>query len=57
MFFLNANIEKIKEQLSNNPDVSVKQLNVCNKDVYIIFLKSTVDKMLFVNSVTLNGRV
>ena len=48
---MNSNIEKIKQQLNDNPDVLVKELKVGEKDVYILFLKSTVDKMLFVNSV------
>ncbi|MBQ3494716.1 MAG: spore germination protein [Clostridia bacterium] len=48
---MNENIEKIKKDLSNNPDVLVKTLECCGRQVNLVFLKSTVDKMLFVNSV------
>ena len=44
-------IENIKKQLNNNPDISVRELNVSNKNISLVFLKSTIDKMLFVQSV------
>ena len=50
MFFLEE-IEKIKEQLNNNTDILVREIKVSNKTVSMIFYKSTIDKMLFVQSI------
>ena len=44
-------IEDIKKQLNNNPDILERKLSVSGKDVYLLFIKSTVDKTLFVHSV------
>lgn len=44
-------IEQIKQQLNNNPDLTVRELKVSNKYLSLVFLKSTIDKMLFVQSV------
>ena len=44
-------IEKLKKQLNNNPDICVRELIVSNKNVSLIFLKSTINKNLFVQSV------
>ena len=44
-------IEKIKTQLNNNPDILVREIIVSNKKVSMIFLKSTIDKMLLVQSI------
>ena len=48
---MNANIEKIKNNLSENPDLCTRQLKVGGQDISMIFIKSTLDKMLFVHSV------
>lgn len=48
---MNANIEKIKQQLNSNPDVCTRELVVSGERIYMIFIKSTLDKMLFVQSV------
>ena len=44
-------IEQIKSQLNNNPDILVREIKVSNKTVSMIFYKSTIDKMLFVQSI------
>ena len=43
--------ENIKQQLNNNPDISVREIKVSNKNISLIFCKSTVDKLLFVQSI------
>ncbi len=44
-------IDKIKKQLNNNPDILVREIIVSNKKISMIFLKSTIDKMLLVQSI------
>ncbi len=44
-------IDKIKRQLNDNPDILVREIIVSNKKVSLIFLKSTIDKMLLVQSI------
>ena len=44
-------IDDIKNQLNNNDDVVVRQLVANGKNISLVFLKSTTDKMLFVQSV------
>ena len=44
-------IQQIKEQLNNNPDVCERQFLVNGKNVYLLFIKSTIDKTLLVHSV------
>lgn len=44
-------IEKLKVQLNENPDILVREIVVSNKNISLIFLKSTIDKMLFVQSI------
>lgn len=50
MFFLEI-LEKLKQQLNNNPDIIVREIKVSNKNISLIFCKSTVDKQLFVHSI------
>lgn len=51
MLFLNKIIEQIKIELNNNPDIATRDIVVSNKKVSMIFLKSTIDKLLFVQTV------
>ena len=44
-------IEDIKKQLNNNPDILERQFLIDNKNVYLLFIKSTIDKTLLVHSV------
>ena len=44
-------VEKIKMQINNNPDVLVRDFIISNKKISLIFLKSTIDKMLLVQSI------
>ena len=44
-------LEKIKKQLNNNPDVTQRQFFIGGKNVYLLFIKSTIDKTLLVHSV------
>ncbi len=44
-------IEDIKKQLNNNPDIVERQFLVNDKNVYLLFIKSTIDKTLLVHSV------
>lgn len=48
---MNINIEKIKQELNSNPDICTRELVVSGENIYMIFIKSTLDKMLFVQSV------
>ncbi len=48
---MNKNVEKIKQELYSNPDICTRELIVSGKNIYMIFIKSTLDKMLFVQSV------
>lgn len=44
-------IEDMKKQLNNNPDILERQFLIENKNVYLLFIKSTIDKTLLVHSV------
>lgn len=44
-------LESIKQQLNNNPDIVSREIIVSNKNISLIFCKSTVDKLLFVQSI------
>ena len=44
-------VEDLKKQLNNNPDVFVREVTLNGTEVSMIFLKSTIDKSLFVQSV------
>lgn len=44
-------LDKIKQQLNNNPDIAVREIKVSSKNISLIFCKSTVDKLLFVQSI------
>ena len=44
-------LDKLKNQLNNNPDLLTREVIVSNKKISMIFLKSTIDKVLFVQSV------
>ncbi len=44
-------IEEIKKELQNNPDLLVREIVVSNKKISMIFFKSTIDKILFVQSI------
>ncbi len=44
-------IEKIKKELNNNPDVLTKEIDSASKKISLIFLKSTIDKNLFLQCV------
>ncbi len=46
-----VDILDIKKQLNSCPDLTVRELVVMQKKVTLIFLKSTIDKLLFVESV------
>lgn len=48
---MNQNVEKIKQELYLNPDICTRELIVSGTNIYMIFIKSTIDKMLFVQSV------
>ena len=41
-------IESLKKELNNNPDIFVREIVVSNTNISMIFLKSTIDKQLFV---------
>ena len=44
-------IDELKNELQNNPDVLVREIIVSNKKIFLVFFKSTVDKLLFVQSI------
>lgn len=44
-------IDELKNELQNNPDVLVREIIVSNKKISLVFFKSTVDKLLFVQSI------
>lgn len=50
MFFLEI-VEKLKKQLNDNPDIFVREIKVSGKTVELIFYKSMIDKLLFVQSI------
>ena len=44
-------VEDLKKQLNDNPDVFVREIVANDTNISMIFLKSTIDKALFVQSV------
>lgn len=44
-------LKEIKLKLNNNPDLLIREIIVSEKKISLIFLKSTIDKMLLVQSI------